>query len=151
MKGRIIEGLHDLTKLDSAEGTNPMLELIKKETALTDEQIQLKSVSILKSILINYASFEVSTIDKFTQKIIRNFAYEIKLPVNYEVEIKAQDLLEEATAKLISQAGKDKELTRVLINFSFEKSANDKSWDIEYDLNNISKLLLNENHFEQIN
>jgi ATP-dependent exoDNAse (exonuclease V) beta subunit len=151
MKGRIIEGLHDLTKLDSATGINPMLELIKKETALTDEQIQLKSVSILKSILINYASFEVSTIDKFTQKIIRNFAYEIKLPVNYEVEIKAQDLLEEATAKLISQAGKDKELTRVLINFSFEKSANDKSWDIEYDLNNISKLLLNENHFEQIN
>ncbi len=151
MKGRIIEGLHDLTKLDSATGINPMLELIKKETALTDEQIQLKSVSILKSILINYASFEVSTIDKFTQKIIRNFAYEIKLPVNYEVEIKAQDLLEEATAKLISQAGKDKELTSVLINFSFEKSANDKSWDIEYDLNNISKLLLNENHFEQIN
>ena len=151
MKGRIIEGLHDLTKLDSATGINPLLELIKKETALTNEQIQLKSVSILKSILINYASFEVSTIDKFTQKIIRNFAYEIKLPVNYEVEIKAQDLLEEATAKLISQAGKDKELTRVLINFSFEKSANDKSWDIEYDLNNISKLLLNENHFEQIN
>ena len=67
------------------------------------------------------------------------------------MEIKAQDLLEEATAKLISQAGKDKELTSVLINFSFEKSANDKSWDIEYDLNNISKLLLNENHFEQIN
>jgi len=41
-------------------------------------------------------------------------------------------------------------LTKALINFSFEKSANDKSWDIEYDLNNISKLLLNENHFEHI-
>ena len=151
MKGRIIEGLNDLTKLDSAAEINPLLELIKKETGLSNEQIQLRSISILKSILINYASFEVSTIDKFTQKIIRNFAYEIKLPVNYEVEIKAQDLLEEATTKLISQAGKDKELTRVLINFSFEKSANDKSWDIEYDLNNISKLLLNENHFKQIN
>ena len=94
--------------------------------------------------------FDVSTIDKFTQKIIRNFAYEIKLPVNYEVEIKANDLLEESTAKLISRAGVDMKLTKALINFSFEKSSNDKSWDIEYDLNNISKLLLNENHFDQI-
>ena len=100
--------------------------------------------------MINYASFEVSTIDKFTQRIIRSFAYEIKLPINYEVEIKSKDLLEEATAKLISQAGINKELTKVLINFSFEKSGNDKSWDIEYDLNNISKLILSENHIKKI-
>jgi ATP-dependent exoDNAse (exonuclease V) beta subunit len=150
MKSRIIGSLNQLTKIDKEEKNNPLLDSIKKETNLTNEEIQLKSISILKSILINYASFNVSTIDKFTQKIIRNFAYEIKLPVNYEVEIKANDLLEESTAKLISRAGVDTKLTKALINFSFEKSANDKSWDIEYDLNNISKLLLNENHFEHI-
>jgi len=150
MKSRIIGSLNQLTKIDAEEKNNPLLDSIKKETDLTLEEIQLKSVSILKSILINYASFDVSTIDKFTQKIIRNFAYEIKIPVNYEVEIKANDLLEESTATLISRAGIDNKLTKALINFSFEKSANDKSWDIEYDLNNISKLLLNENHFEQI-
>jgi len=150
MKSRIIESLNQLAKIEKNQKDNPLLDLIKKETNLKDEEIQLRSVSILKSILINYASFDVSTIDKFTQKIIRSFAYEIKLPVNYEVEIKANDLLEESTSKLISRAGVDDELTKALINFSFEKSANDKSWDIEYDLNNISKLLLNENHFEQI-
>jgi len=150
MKSRIIGSLNQLTKIDKEEKNNPLLDSIKKETNLTNEEIQIKSISILKSILINYASFDVSTIDKFTQKIIRNFAYEIKLPVNYEVEIKANDLLEESTAKLISRAGGDTKLTKALINFSFEKSANDKSWDIEYDLNNISKLLLNENHFEHI-
>jgi ATP-dependent exoDNAse (exonuclease V) beta subunit len=150
MKSRIIESLNQLTKIETNEKNNPLLNSIKKETDLNNEEIQLKSISILKSILINYASFDVSTIDKFTQKIIRNFAYEIKLPVNYEVEIKANDLLEESTAKLISRAGVDMKLTKVLINFSFEKSSNDKSWDIEYDLNNISKLLLNENHFDQI-
>ena len=150
MKSRIIESLNELTKIDENLKNNPLLELIKLETGLTSEQIQLKSISILKSILINYASFEVSTIDKFTQKIIRSFAYEIKLPINYEVEIKSKDLLEEATAKLISQAGINKELTNVLINFSFEKSGNDKSWDIEYDLNNISKLILSENHIKKI-
>ena len=150
MKSRIIENLNQLTKINLKEKSSPLLDSIKKETGLTNQEIQLKSISILKSILINYASFNISTIDKFSQKIIRNFAYEIKIPVNYEVEIKTKDLLEESTAKLISRAGIDNKLTKALINFSFEKSANDKSWDIEYDLNNISKLLLNENHFEQI-
>ena len=150
MKSRIIDSLYQLTKITISDKNNPLLNSIKKETGLTNLEIQSKSISILKSILINYASFNISTIDKFTQKIIRNFAYEIKIPVNYEVEIKTKDLLEESTAKLISRAGVDNKLTKTLINFSFEKSANDKSWDIEYDLNNISKLLLNENHFEQI-
>ena len=150
MKSRIIDSLYQLTKITISDKNNPLLNSIKKETGLTNLEIQSKSISVLKSILINYASFNISTIDKFTQKIIRNFAYEIKIPVNYEVEIKTKDLLEESTAKLISRAGVDNKLTKTLINFSFEKSANDKSWDIEYDLNNISKLLLNENHFEQI-
>ena len=150
MKSRIIESLNKLTKINLKEKSSPLLDSIKKETGLTNQEIQLKSISILKSILINYTSFNISTIDKFTQKIIRNFAYDIKIPVNYEVEIKTNDLLEESTAKLMSRAGVDNKLTKVLVNFSFEKSANDKSWDIEYDLNNISKLLLNENHFEEI-
>ena len=150
MKSRIIDSLYQLTKITISDKNNPLLNSIKKETGLTNLEIQSKSISVLKSILINYASFNISTIDKFTQKIIRNFAYEIKIPVNYEVEIKTKDLLEESTAKLISRAGVDNKLTKTLINFSFEKSSNDKSWDIEYDLNNISKLLLNENHFEQI-
>ena len=142
MKSRIIDSLNQLTKITITKKRNPLLDSIKKETGLTNLEIQSKSISILKSILINYASFNISTIDKFTQKIIRNFAYEIKIPVNYEVEIKTDDLLEESIAKLISRAGVDNKLTKALINFSFEKSANDKSWDIEYDLNNISKLSL---------
>ena len=150
MKSRIIDGLNDLTKIQELKNKNPLLEYIKNETGLNELEIQNKATSLLKSILINYASFEVSTIDKFTQKIIRNFAYEIKLPLDYEVEINSKDILELATSNLIAQVGNNKELTDVLINFSFEKSANDKSWDIEYDLNSIAKLILNENHFSQL-
>ena len=80
MKSRIIENLNQLTKINLNEKSSPLLDSIKKETGLTNQEIQLKSISILKSILINYASFNISTIDKFTQKIIRNFAYEIKIP-----------------------------------------------------------------------
>jgi ATP-dependent exoDNAse (exonuclease V) beta subunit len=91
MKSRIIENLNQLTKINLKGKSSPLLDSIKKETGLTNQEIQLKSISILKSILINYASFNILTIDKFTQKIIRNFAYEIKIPVNYEVEIKTKN------------------------------------------------------------
>ena len=73
MKSRIIESLNQLTKIETNEKNNPLLNSIKKETDLNNEEIQLKSISILKSILINYASFDVSTIDKFTQKKTSQF------------------------------------------------------------------------------
>jgi ATP-dependent exoDNAse (exonuclease V) beta subunit len=66
MKSRIIENLNQLTKINLKEKSSPLLDSIKKETGLTNQEIQLKSISILKSILINYASFNISTIDKFT-------------------------------------------------------------------------------------
>ena len=34
----------------------------------------------------------------------------------------------------------------VLVDFALEKTDDDKSWDISYDLNKVAKLLVNENH-----
>ena len=35
----------------------------------------------------NYAAFDISTIDGFTHKLIRTFAHDLKLPLNFEVEL----------------------------------------------------------------
>jgi hypothetical protein len=37
-------------------------------------QIKTKSQQIIKHIIHNYAAFDISTIDKFTHKVIRAFA-----------------------------------------------------------------------------
>ena len=50
----------------------------------------------------------------------------------------------------MSKIGIDKELTRLLVSFSKEKTLEDKSWDISKDLFNISKLILNENHSQEL-
>ena len=42
------------------------------ETGLNKDEVQNKSLQILKNILKNYNSFEISTIDKFTQKVIKD-------------------------------------------------------------------------------
>ena len=62
-------------------------------------------------------------------------------------------LLNEAVDLLISKIGTDKELTNVLIDFSLDKADDDKSWDISRELNEFSKILLNEDdtkHFRKL-
>jgi hypothetical protein len=41
------------------------------DTALSIIQIKTKSQQIIKHIIHNYAAFDISTIDKFTHKVIR--------------------------------------------------------------------------------
>src|SRR5690606_28511815 len=106
----------------------------------------IKARKILKSILHNYASFDISTIDRFTHKVIRTFAKDLGIPLNFEVELNTLQVLQEAVDKLINRAGEDKDLTRVLVNFTLSKTDDDKSWDISRDLFAFSKILLFENH-----
>ena len=89
---------------------------------------------MLHKVLHNYAAFDISTIDKFTQKIIRTFAFDLRLPLNFEVELDTDYILHKAVSRLLSKAGKDKVLTKTLVEFALDKADNDKSWNIALDL-----------------
>ena len=65
----------------------------------------------------------------------------------------AISLLNEAVDILISKIGTDKDLTKLLIDYSLDKADDDKSWDISRELNEFSKILLNEDdtkHFREL-
>ncbi|WP_420571080.1 UvrD-helicase domain-containing protein [Kordia sp.] len=144
MKARIIQNLNLFAFDEESKNSSMFLELTK-DLKLHPAQLQQKAKEVLKSILHNYAFFEVATIDKFTHSVIRTFAYDLKLPLNFEVELDTDALLNEAVDQLISKAGEDKLISDVLIEYALEKADDDKSWDISFDLNKIAKLLLNEN------
>ena len=86
MKERIIDALKDFSDPEIIKCDNSMFLELCKELSIQPEVLHLKSKILLYSILKNYAAFDVSTIDKFTQKIIRTFAFDLKLPLNFEVE-----------------------------------------------------------------
>ncbi len=146
MKTRIIKMLKLFSDYTDDTKQHPMFTDICEELKLTPKFLQQKSESILKNILHNYAAFDISTLDGFTHRIIRTFAHDLKLPVNFEVELDQERLLIEAVDSLISKAGTDTELTKILVAFAIEKADDDKSWDVSYDFNKIAKLLVNENH-----
>lgn len=146
MKTRIIEALKEFSDESILEHPNDMFSLIVDELNIEPKKAHEKSKLILDTIINNYAAFDISTIDGFTHKIIRTFAHDLKIPQNFEVELDTDNILNLAVDNLISKAGDDEELTRVLVDFAIEKTDDDKSWDISYDLNKIAKLLVNENH-----
>ena len=140
MKQRVLTGLQEFS-----EGKKtPVFLIIQQETGLEAIEIEKKSKKILYLILQNYAAFHITTIDSFTHKIIKSFAFDLGLSQNFEVEMNATDLLDKAVEILISKIGVDEKLTQVLIEYAIDKSDDDKSWDISRSLAEFSKILLNE-------
>ncbi len=151
MKERIIRTLQEFSEESILSEPNTMFSTLSKELEMEPKLLHLKSKSILEMIVHNYAAFDISTIDKFNHKLIRTFAYDLKLPLNFEVELDTINLLSRAVDKLIDKAGTDEGLTKVLVDFAIEKADDDKSWDVSYDFNHIAKLLINENDIPYIN
>ena len=144
MKSRIIESLHALSEESPSAKAKNLLKLLTEETVLSPEEIRVKSRAILKSIINNYAAFEVSTIDGFTHRVLRTFAKDLDLPLNFEVELNTEEVLTEAVDRLINKAGEDEKITKVLVSFVLGKTDEDKSWDISRDLLSIAGLLTKE-------
>ncbi|MGY0391108.1 UvrD-helicase domain-containing protein [Bizionia sp. KMM 8389] len=145
MKSRIIEALIAFSSEDTQDSSNSMFEELCTDLDISAGDLQTKSAEVLDAIMHNYAAFDISTIDGFTHRIIRTFAHDLKLPLNFEVALDVESLLNEAVDRLISKAGTDKRLTKTLVDFAIEKADDDKSWDVSRDFYAISKLLINEN------
>ncbi|QCX02042.1 ATP-dependent helicase [Aggregatimonas sangjinii] len=150
MKSRILESLFEFSNTDSVTHASPLFLDVQKELDLDTEVLRKRAGETLKDILHNYAFFDVSTLDKFTHRLIRTFAKDLKIPQNFEVVLDKDLLLNEAVSRLILKAGQDPLLTEVLLDFALEKIEDDKSWDIGLDLIGIGGLLFEENHKKQL-
>lgn len=164
MKSRIVGSLSEFAKDEPSKKaqdliddlvngrqseTNPE-EWAEEPIGLSAIQIKTKSQHIIKHIIHNYAAFDISTIDKFTHKVIRAFAHDLELPMTFEVTLDTENLLIEAVDAIIAKAGDDEILTKLLIDFTIEKTDDDKSWDISREILDTGRLVLNENHRNEI-
>jgi ATP-dependent exoDNAse (exonuclease V) beta subunit len=150
MKSRIVGSLSEFAKDEPSEKAQDLMQHLAIETELSIIQIKTKSQQIIKHIIHNYAAFDISTIDKFTHKVIRAFAHDLGLPMTFEVTLDTENLLVEAVDAIIAQAGEDETLTKLLIDFTMEKTDDDKSWDISREILETGRLVLNENNRNEI-
>ena len=150
MKSRIVGSLSEFAKDEPSSKAQDLMQDLATDTELSIIQIKTKSQQIIKHIIHNYAAFDISTIDKFTHKVIRAFAHDLNLPMTFEVTLDTENLLVEAVDAIIAQAGEDETLTKLLIDFTMEKTDDDKSWDISREILETGRLVLNENNRNEI-
>jgi len=150
MKERILKNLDAFSSTPISNDERPMFQLLAEDLKISQEELRIRSKKTLKAILHNYAYFDISTIDKFTHRLIRTFAKDLKLPQNFEVVLDKELIRDEAVNRLIDKAGTDKKITKILLDFALEKVESENSWNIAFDLSKIGNLLFEENEIAHI-
>lgn len=157
MKDRILEYLDRLILLDSSKKTPFFVEFIFNESPRYQKLIQEKGLSealrmivndakvLKKNLLHNYSEYAVTTIDSFTNRLIRTFSHDLGLSFNYQVEMNADQMLKEAVEELVSRIDNKEELiTKILTQYSRQKIDSEKSRNIVIDIKSRAKSLLND-------
>ena len=130
MKWRIIKALREISS-----GTNTTLAaILTEEMQIGEDDLKQRARVVLIEILHHYSDFSVGTIDSFTHRVIRTFALDLKLPVNFQIETDADAVFRKVISLLISNLGKDQLITEYLVRFSLDQLEDNKNWDPESTL-----------------
>ncbi|MCF8406047.1 MAG: UvrD-helicase domain-containing protein [Bacteroidales bacterium] len=156
MKHRVLLALKEIAELNkfpSSGSVKYLLPILEKNTGLDHNEIQQRAERLLSQILHSYDDFAVSTIDSFVHRVIKSFSFDLKIPMNFEVELDTDSLLRKSIDILISKVGSEDKLTSFLVNYIKSQTEEDKSWNIENDLLSASKMLMLEDgqiHIENL-
>ncbi len=144
MKGRITETLAALA--NGSTGSKSMAEALKNdpEFNVNPELVPLRAARVLQFILHGYSEFSVSTVDSFMHRVVRAFAFDLHLPVNFEVEIDTDSLINRTVSELLNLVGSDKGITSLLTGFVKTLVDDEKGWDISTGIKSIAKSLFDE-------
>ncbi len=142
MKGRVISTLKELS--DQSLEVGHMGKMLQQELNLDAITLSQRADRVLRSMLHNYADLSISTIDSFTHRVIRTFAQDFGLPVNFEVEMDTDRLILSLTDRLLAEVGIEKGITDALIDLSLAQAEDEKSWSIDDALKDMAKTIFNE-------
>lgn len=136
-------------KLDKSFHTLEIIQKLAEEntsktkTALDSRTIHERSEIMLENILAHYPDFAVSTIDSFFQRIVRSFAFDLGLSLDFNVEVTLDDYFQQTVDLLYQRiSGKKKEgqeLARRVIDLMDQKMEEKGHWHIDDDLLHLLK------------
>ena len=153
MKSRVIEVLAELSSALESETEHPMAELLRKELTVSDDILKSRAQRTLKHMLHHYSDISISTIDHFTHNVIRTFAQDLGLSINFEVELDTEQITNAIVTELLQKMGSDAVLTNALIDVVQSQIDDEKSWSIDELLKKFALTLFNEEsrfHLEKL-
>lgn len=152
MKERIMKALVDLgtPSYEKSDEQKKYLNETAEHQNIGPDLIEQRSAAVLNKILHHFNQFSVMTLDKFTHRVIRTFSRDLKLSMDFDVELDLTALRQQITDMLFDKIGRDKALTRLMLNYANSQLQDDKSWNFNKQLSEFSKELFKENAFKAI-
>lgn len=145
MKNRIMQMLHALGQGQEPAGYLAALQQLMEDDpqyqGLSEADIRKRARKVQSEILHQYAQFSVGTIDSFFQRILRAFARELNIAINYNLELNRDEVLQHITHLLLDHLDEDPTLAQWLLDFMLQRMAENKSWRLEKALLDFSKEL----------
>ena len=128
------------------KATDEMKERILEKLFLKAAKGDNDSEKLLKEILHDYSGFNVSTIDRFFQLVMKTFARELGEYGSYDVELDSEGATIEAIDRMMDSLGddQDKTLLKWLVDYSRSVIDEGRSWDVRKELYRFSDLFYKE-------
>ncbi len=128
MKQRLLKQLLLISKYPNLSSADlEYCRALATDLNVKPEKLSYRAQNSLKRILHNYSAFSVSTIDSFTNRLIRSFSRDLNLSSNYQVELEDRLILEEAIDRMLSELQAGSDHTKVLLRFVEGQLNDDKS------------------------
>lgn len=143
MKHRVLMALRELST-----GESKMMSALIAETRLTNAQITERSAKIFEAMMTNYGSISILTIDKFINRLVRSFAFDLNLDADFRVELKIEKIVEAGVDRLLSKIGIDDALTQVVEAFVLQHVEEEHHTSLRDQLITFGKLGFQENYHE---
>ena len=135
MKARIIDFLFDLSNKKADES---LINTLSEALNLNQIQLVERARVTLQMLLHSYSNFSVSTIDSFFQRVISAFSRDLGIQGGYDLEFDLDKVKDVITDRLFIKLDQDPELKKWLVRFALSKIESSKSWDIRYDIRQLS-------------
>lgn len=156
MKERILEASEAFSQMPSTplSGRNEQLwNKVQADTGYTDEDLATRAGVLFTHILHDYSDFAVSTIDSFSQRIIRAFALELNVPINFEVILESEETLRVLRDRLVNMVGRDDDVSSLLKEIMLSNLAEYDRFDIRREIYESAEILTQDesiNYFDEL-
>ncbi len=142
MKERIMSQLHSIVEGESEELCGEMA----KHLSVTVDEIRRRCAIVQTAILHHYSELSVCTIDSFVHHLVRTFAHDLRLPMNFDVMIDNQQIVQSSVDELLSLAGTEgnNPLTKVLCAYTQSRMDMGKSYRLESQIEELAKEIFKE-------
>jgi ATP-dependent exoDNAse (exonuclease V) beta subunit len=147
MKDRILAELYGLafnTQDSQRFLVSLQFLLCKARKEMGEKEIREKAKQILFRILHDYSRLNITTIDSFFQRVLRNLARELGKGSRFNLEMNTNRILSEAVHATIEKAGKNRQILNWLTKYIENKLDESKSWQIEEEIFDFSRCIYDE-------